>query len=108
MVSGLVMALRAAGVDVLTTAEADRRGHDDASQLEFATVEGRTIVTSNIGDFARLHAAWTGTGRVHAGMVLVPQRTFGIGELSRRLVNLVTAFEPSEMAGRAEYVTSWG
>lgn len=108
MVSAIVIALRTAGIDVLTVREAGMRGQDDPSQLTFATEQQRTIVTSNIPDFARLHAAWRQEGRSHAGIVLVPQQHFGVGETLRRLTALAEAFEPERMVDRVEYLTSWG
>ena len=108
MVSAVVAALRTAGIDVLTVREAGMRGRDDLSQLAFAVEQQRTTVTSNIPDFARLHAACMRQGRRHAGMVLVPQQHFGTGETIQRLIRLAHAFEPDGMVDRVEYLTSWG
>ena len=108
MVSAIIVALRAAGIDVVTVREAGMRGQDDASQLAFATEQQRTIVTSNIPDFARLHVAWMGQGRTHAGIVLVPQQHFGVDETIRRLILLAGAVEPDGMVDRVEYLTTWG
>ena len=47
-------------------------------------------------------------GRSHAGMVLVPQQHFGVGETIRRLDRLADAFEPNDMIDRVEYLTDWG
>jgi Domain of unknown function (DUF5615) len=64
-------ALRAAGYDCLTAVDAGRVAHPDASQLEFAATEGRAILTSNRGDFMRLHGQWMRAGREHAGILIV-------------------------------------
>lgn len=45
-------------------------GRSDEEQLAFAVATARTIVTANRSDFARLHGAWTSTGRHHRGMVI--------------------------------------
>ena len=107
MVSAIVVALRAAGTGLVTVREAGMRGRDDPSQLAFAAEQQRTIVTSNVPDFARLHAAWMGQGRTHAGIVLVPQQHCSVGETIRRLTLLAGAFEPASV-DRVEYLTTWG
>ncbi len=108
MVSAIIVALRTAGIDIVTVREAGMRGRDDPSQLTFAAEQQRTVVTSNIPDLARLHAAWMQEGRSHAGMVLVPQQHFGVGETIQRLVRLAHAFEPDGMVDRVEYLIGWG
>lgn len=51
----VIRGLRARGVDLLTTAEAERLGSSDPEQLAFAVQCSRTIYTFNVGDFAQLH-----------------------------------------------------
>lgn len=46
-------------------------------------------------------------GRHHAGIIMAPQRRFGVGELVRRLTRLATALEPDEMADRLEFLNDW-
>ena len=52
--NAVVQGLRAGGVDVLTTVEANQCGATDQDQLAFAGRQRRTIYTFNVGDFARL------------------------------------------------------
>jgi Domain of unknown function (DUF5615) len=52
----LVLALRNADVDVITTLEVDRLGCTDEQQLIWATEQGRIIYSFNVGDFCRLHS----------------------------------------------------
>ena len=66
----LAAALRARGFDVLSAVEAGMAGRSDEEQFAFAVATARTIVTANRSDFARLHGAWTSTGRHHRGMVI--------------------------------------
>jgi hypothetical protein len=66
---GLVQALRARGVDVLTALEAGMGERLDDENLEYAAAEGRVLYTCNISDFSRLHAAWLNQGRSHAGLL---------------------------------------
>jgi len=48
-------AMRKAGFDAVSTPEAGRRSESDESQLAWAQVEGRAIVTFNVAHFAALH-----------------------------------------------------
>src|SRR3712207_6215586 len=103
----LVRALRARGVDVLTAQEAGMSERDDADHLIFATDSGRVLCTFNIGDFWALHADYLARGRRHAGMVLMPQQRYSLGERLRRLLRLVTALSTAEMIDRAEFLSDW-
>ena len=47
--NAVVQGLRARGVDVLTTVEANRCGSTDQDQLVFAIQQGRSIYTFNVG-----------------------------------------------------------
>jgi hypothetical protein len=38
-----------------------------------ACSESRTVVTNNIKDFRPLAAEWLAQGKVHAGLILLPQ-----------------------------------
>src|SRR5437762_1161098 len=84
----LVQALRTRGVDVLTAQEAGMVGQPDADHLAFATGEGRVLCTFNVGDFWALHGEYLLAGRSHAGIVLMPQQRYAIGEQLRRLLRL--------------------
>jgi len=63
----LIAALRSRGINLQTTSEAGRCGRTDDEQLRFAASFKRVLVTSNIADFARLHAQWLHVGREHHG-----------------------------------------
>src|SRR5258708_4318334 len=62
--------LTAHGFDCLTTAQAGHLGWTDEAQLEFATQEGRILITHNRVDFETLAVAWWGQQKDHAGIVL--------------------------------------
>ncbi len=73
----LAVVLRQRGYDVITCQEAGMSNADDEPLLEYATREGRAILTNNFADFNRLDHAWKAAGRQHAGIILYPQaRTF--------------------------------
>jgi hypothetical protein len=77
--SAVVAGLRARGVDLVTTVEANRCGASDTEQLEFATEQERVIYTFNTGDFARLHREFLQKGRPHRGIVVIPEQRYSIG-----------------------------
>jgi predicted nuclease of predicted toxin-antitoxin system len=92
--------LRGRGYDVLTTQEAGKDTATDEEQLAFATAEGRTLLTFNIRDFARLNVQWQAIGRCHAGIVVSQQ--FGsrqYGALLQRVLRMVNHFTAQEMVG---------
>ena len=104
----LVEGLRARGVDVLTALEAGMIERGDDEHLAFATAEGRALLSFNVGDFARLHAAWLARGAVHAGIVLAPQQRYPLGELIRRLAALAAARSAEDLQNRVEFLSAWG
>jgi hypothetical protein len=70
-------ALRDRGHDAIAINESDElRGLDDATVLTVATLDGRAVVTENVADFARLHAAGATATDGHAGIVFVHHRRF--------------------------------
>ncbi|MBI1924111.1 DUF5615 family PIN-like protein [Candidatus Poribacteria bacterium] len=60
--------LRADGYDVKTTPEAKNERASDEKQLDYATHEGRVLVTYNRKDFRRLHRHYLSSGKEHAGI----------------------------------------
>ncbi|MHB8973293.1 MAG: DUF5615 family PIN-like protein [Pirellulaceae bacterium] len=78
--TAVIAALRAWGVDQLTTLEAGRLGSSDADQLVYATQQGRAIYTLNASDFARLHREVLQAGGSHAGIVVIPEQRYSVGE----------------------------
>jgi len=70
-------ALRDRGHDAIAINEYDElRGLDDATVLMVATLDHRAVVTENVSDFARLHAAGSVAADGHAGIVFVHHRRF--------------------------------
>ncbi len=103
----LVRGLRAAGVDVLTVADAGRRGISDEEQLAFATSEGRALYTCNVSDFARLHSGWLRVGRPHAGIIVLPDQLTAVGTQINALVRIVQTLDPATMRDRLEFLSNW-
>lgn len=70
-------ALRERGHDAIAINEHDElRGLDDATVLMVATLDRRALVTENVSDFARLHAAGSTAADGRAGFVFVHHRRF--------------------------------
>lgn len=100
----VVGGLRARGVDLLTTHEANRCGVSDSEQLEFATSQGRVMYTLNAGDFVQLHREFLQQGRPHAGIVVIPEQRYSIGQKVRRLAAFVHSMSVESMSNRIEFL----
>ncbi len=102
--TAVIAALRARGVDLLTTLEAGRLGSSDADQLVYATQQGRAVYTLNAGDFARLHGEVLRAGRSHAGIIVIPEQRYSIGEKIRRLAAFLNATTAESLRNHIEYL----
>lgn len=100
----VVDALRARGVDLLTTLEAGRTGAIDEAQLRFAVEETRCLYTLNVAHFAKIHQEFLETGRSHFGIVVIPEQRYSIGEKVRRLATLATTVSAEDMIDRMVYL----
>ena len=98
-------ALRRAGIDAVSTPEAERLAQSDEVQLEWAAAAGRVIVSFNAGHFAELHWRWLSEGRHHAGIVVSQQRP--IGDTIRRLRHLADTLDAEAMHDRFEFLSDW-
>ena len=107
MDQALVAGLRARGIDVQTAQDAGMIERPDAEHLDFATRAGRVLCTHNVGDFWELHAARLADGTGHAGIVLMTQQRYSLGELLRRVLTLATSQTPVSMTDRAEFLSAW-
>ena len=100
----VVQGLRARGIDVLTTIEADQCGATDGSQLAFAAEQRRTIYTFNVGDFARLHRQLLLQGVGHSGIIVLPDQQCSVGNKIRRLAAFISSVTSEKMINRMEYL----
>jgi hypothetical protein len=64
----------------------------DSELLRFARSDGRTLVTENVKDFARIVHAWAAAGEHHAGILFTSPRRLHRGSLAYP-ENLVVALE---------------
>jgi Domain of unknown function (DUF5615) len=101
----LAEALKARGVDILTTQEARNIGLHDVDQLAFAAENRRSLFSYDKRHFARIHYEWMRMKRQHAGIILSDQLTIGL--LLRRLMKLHLSLNTEDMINRLEYLSSW-
>lgn len=99
--------LRLRGIDVTSVIEEGRAGLSDEEHLEFATAQGRAIYSCNKGDFQQLHTEYLTQGKDHAGIILVPQQHYSIGEQIRRLLRLIKARSAEDMRNNIEFLSKW-
>jgi len=104
---GLVRALRARGVDVITALDAGMIERKDEEHLNYATEQGRVLCTFNVGDFYRLHTDYVSRGETHAGMILMQQQRYSVGERMRRLLRLIASRSAEEMESWVEFLSAW-
>src|SRR5665213_1020017 len=67
----LILALRGAGHDVRTPAEAGLSGASDSVHFRRAVLERRTILTRNYEDFEDLHNLIIDAGGGHPGVLII-------------------------------------
>lgn len=108
MQGGLVMALRARHVDVLTASDCGMVNQSDEDHLRYASANERVLYSFNIKDYSLLHEQWITSGRTHSGILLAPQQRYSIGEQLRRLLQLLNRSSAAEMLSRLEYLSNWG
>lgn len=102
-----VQALRSSNMDVVTVTDVGVDGQTDEQQLQYATSQGRVLYSSNMGDFYGLHASYVSQGIPHAGIILVQQKRYSIGEQLRRLSKLMDSRSAEDMKNQAEFLSSW-
>lgn len=93
--------LRSRGLNVTTVPEQATLGKTDSEQLEFATSQGRCIVTHNRVDFERLHLRFIEEDRQHCGIIVVPQKN--AYEVAQRVGILVSTLMAEEISNQLLY-----
>ncbi len=83
----LAKVIRDRGYDVLSTHDADMHKSDDYRQIDFATAQGRAILTHNIRDFNRVAKEYAKINKSHSGIILSSQQPFK--ELLKRTLRLL-------------------
>ena|SRR5205814_798683 len=101
----VVEALRQLGFDIASALEEGHGQEPDEAQLEHAASLNRVLLSFNRRDFRRLHRDWSALGRLHAGIVLLPQT----GPVVRRALRIAMLLDwvGSEPAPRAGGLFEW-
>jgi predicted nuclease of predicted toxin-antitoxin system len=92
-------ALRARGIDVLTTPEAEKRGDADTDQLDYAFKENRVLVTQD-RDFLRMAR----DNLQHAGIVYWRPQSRNTKHIIRELLRIHRELTPNDMVKYIEYL----
>jgi len=100
----VIVALRARGIDVVTTAETGHLGVADADQLAWATEQERVLYTFNVRDFARLHGEYLSKGLRHCGIVVLPDQHCSTREKIPRVARFIRSKTAEDMSGHMEYL----
>ena len=103
----LVRALRARGIDVATARDAGMVERSDIEHLDYATMQGRALCSFNVADFYRLHTDYLAQGKTHAGIILMPQQRYTVGEQMRRLLKLIGTRSAESMKDQVEFLSAW-
>ena len=92
----LARILAGQGYDVETTPGTGRASQniDDERQLEYATQQGRAILTFNTRDFVRIDRQWKAGGRRHAGIIVSVQLN-NMHVLASRVRNHLDSVSPA-------------
>jgi Domain of unknown function (DUF5615) len=93
--------LRSRGLDITTVPEQATLGKTDREQLEFATAQGRCLLTHNRVDFERLHLQYMEEDRQHYGIIVVPQKN--AYEVAQRIGILVSTLMADEINNQLLY-----
>jgi len=104
----LVRALRARGVDVITALDAGMIEREDVDHLDYATQQGRVLCSFNVGDFYHLHSDYLAQGKPHAGIILMRQQYYSVGEQMRCILKLMASKSADEMKNWGEFLSAWG
>ena len=103
----LIETLRARGLTVVTTTEADMSNRTDEEQLHYAHSRNLVLASHNVADFSRLHSEWMNAGFEHAGIILIHQQKWSVGELARRIIRLLASVPGQNMHNRLEFISNW-
>jgi hypothetical protein len=102
----IAVLLQQRGVDATSAHDVGNSQLQDRAQLEYATREGRAIVTRNVVDFLRLAHDAVAANTRHAGIVLVPASFRGneYQEIADAIVEGLKPY-PDGLEGLVLYVT---
>jgi uncharacterized protein with PIN domain len=101
----LARVLRARGFDAVSVYEVERTGVSDQEQLSFAISQQRAILTFNVKHFVGLSQLYASESKSHHGIIVSNQ--LELGELLRRVLNLLRLHTAEEMIDRLEWLQNF-
>lgn len=96
---------RRLGLDVMSAQELGRRGVGDVEQLQYATEQGRCLVTRDCGDFQDITDRFIEQGRDHAGVLCVP-KSLGNDQF-RRIAEAILRYDREHPEGVPTYLVDY-
>jgi Domain of unknown function (DUF5615) len=82
-------------------------GRPDPDQLRWAARQGRALYSFNVGDFYALHTKLLQTEQHHAGIILVRQQRYSIGDQLRGTLKLLAARSAENMVDQLVFLSAW-
>ena len=95
----LAKLLRERGFDIISTYEVGVGGKSDEEQIEFASREGRVILSCNFHDFLKLAKEWFVAGKAHYGIIISYHQYSrkDLGKLLQAIIELLNNITPEEI-----------
>ena len=103
----LIIAFRNPGLNIVTVADVGKQSYPDKDQLTWVTEQGRVVYSYNRRDFYRLHSEFLATERNHAGIVLLQQQRYSVGQQLQGLLNLVSTLSSEEMVNQLVFLSAY-
>ena len=94
--------IRDRGYNILSTQEAKMHGTNDYQQIDFATSQGRAILTHNIRDYYRIAKDYAKINKNHAGIILSSQLPFK--ELLKRTLCLLNKHDAEDISNHVVWL----
>ncbi len=103
----LVAAFRSAALDVITVADTNKQSCSDEDQLIWAAEQGRVIYSYNRRDFCRLHIEFLSTERNHAGIIVLRQQRYSVGQQLQGMLTLIAAQTAEDMVNQLVFLSAY-
>jgi hypothetical protein len=103
----LVSAFRRAGLDVLTVGDLGRQTYSDHDQLIWAAANNRVLYSYNRQDFCRLHSEFLAIGQDHAGIIVLQQQRYSIGQQLKGLLNVRDSWSAEHMINQLLFLSAY-
>ncbi len=97
---------RALGVDVISANDVDMRTATDIVQINYATRQGRCIVTKNRDDFVELDRLYQEQGIDHAGILITAASlpAHDLAAVARALAHYTSLYPEPFIPGLVDYL----